>query len=154
MTKLTKRNRTKHENELFERFPAVGSLEKLQKLVAEANTTEDAEAAVEAYLDSLSTGSKIKPKYKAKYAANGDPRSCGDDFAKAFAAMVTKTNLSGQQVCDVELLRKIADKNDAWQDKYSSLNIGMQRMNVGNRLRAKIKRGEKIWWPEKASFAA
>ena len=153
-TKITKRNHDKIAKELLAGFPAMRKLEDVLIAIEGAKTYGEAEAAVEAFLDSQHVASKIPPRYKARYAAQGDPRSCGDDFAKAFASMVTKKDAAGKQVCDLELLRQIASENDAWLPKYEALNPGMQRMNVGNRLRAKIKRGEKIWWPTKASWSA
>ncbi len=36
---------------------------------------------------------------------------------------------------DPAKLRKLAEANGCWQDGYAKLNVGMQRMNVGTRLR-------------------
>jgi hypothetical protein len=49
---------------------------------------------------------------------------------------------------DVERLQEFAIANDCWQDSYAGLNVGQQRMNVGNRARAKLKQGVKLVWPE------
>lgn len=44
-------------------------------------------------------------------------------------------------------LREFAERNGVWNDKYLELpNPGLIRMNIGNRLRAKIKRGEAVEW--------
>lgn len=47
---------------------------------------------------------------------------------------------------DVKLLVAFAKRNDVWDDKYSALNNGLQRMNVVNRLRGKIAKGYKPKW--------
>ena len=58
------------------------------------------------------------------------------------------TNEKGKVVrrIDTGKLRALAEANEVWDDKYARLNPGQQRMNVGNRLRAKIKKGEDIVW--------
>lgn len=45
-----------------------------------------------------------------------------------------------------EKLKAFAVANGCWQERYEQLNVGMQRMNVGTRLRAKVARGEKVNW--------
>ena len=45
---------------------------------------------------------------------------------------------------DPDKLAKVAKANKVDLDKYSHLNIGMQRMNVGNRLRGMHNKGEKV----------
>lgn len=46
-----------------------------------------------------------------------------------------------------EQLKSFAVANDVWDDKYDALpNPGLRRMNVVNRLRAKIKKGHKVAW--------
>jgi hypothetical protein len=41
---------------------------------------------------------------------------------------------------------KFAKANDCWVPAYGSLNHGMARMNVANRLRAKIRKKAEIDW--------
>lgn len=63
-------------------------------------------------------------------------RSHSDDFASRMASYD-----------DVAKLRKLGEANGVWDDKYLKLpNPGLIRMNVGNRLRAKVKRGETVQW--------
>jgi hypothetical protein len=39
--------------------------------------------------------------------------------------------------------------NGCWDDKYGKLpNVGLVRMNVINRLRAKIRKGYEVKWPK------
>ena len=43
---------------------------------------------------------------------------------------------------DMAKLREVALQNVVWSERYESLNPGMARMVVGNRLRAKLKKKE------------
>lgn len=52
----------------------------------------------------------------------------------------------GQGRTDPEKLRAFAVSNGVWDERYAKLNVGMQRMNVGVRLRSKVGRGEKVKW--------
>lgn len=156
--KITKRNRNKIAQELHERFPAVGSLERVIELIADAKDSHAAEDAIEAALDAQSKGSVVPASYKARYAARGNPANCGDDFAHEFESVISTTNGKGKKMVDMEALREIAERNGIgnWFDHYvtKDLNNGMVRMNIGNRLRARIKKGEKLeYWPTKVSFA-
>ena len=47
-----------------------------------------------------------------------------------------------------ERLQAFAVANGVWQDGYARLNVGMQRMNVANRLRALVRKGHVIVWPD------
>jgi len=47
---------------------------------------------------------------------------------------------SGDRRIDLTKLRRFALANDCWNPEYMKLNPGMQRMNVVNRLRAKVRR--------------
>jgi len=56
----------------------------------------------------------------------------------------------GARVATIPLgaeFKKFAQANHVWNDKYDSLNPGLQRMNVVNRLRAAIKKGQQVKWP-------
>lgn len=99
------------------------------------------------------TGNIIKKKYKEKYR----PLSglCGDDMSCELTAYVNAGNIDGKPHMDLELLQRVAKANGVWKDSYSKLNPGQQRMTIGNCLRHKIERGEKVtvgkrtWDPEK-----
>lgn len=43
-------------------------------------------------------------------------------------------------------LQKLAEVNGVWDDRYASITPAQARMTVGNRLRAKWKRGEELKW--------
>lgn len=45
---------------------------------------------------------------------------------------------------NVEQIETLARDNEAWDDKYITLNPGMVRMNIGNRLRNLVKKGGSI----------
>lgn len=160
MTKINGRNRKRIARELAEQFPAAGGFEAVLALIAEAADTDAAEQAVEDFLDAAdSRSSKVPQRYKNKYAALGHPQRCGDDFSAEFELAVTGTDANGKPCCDLNILREIAENNglgaklDEYQQREKPLNPGMQRMNIGNSLRAMIRKGNAIWWPYKTSFS-
>jgi hypothetical protein len=156
-TKITARNRAKWTAYFAEQFPACPEAN-LEAIMANAKDTHIAEDAIETVLDQMGRVSKVPVSYKQKYAAlkaeGGDGKSNNDGFAQAFADLLTIRGVNGKATCDVGMLREVADANDAWDAKYEKLNPGMQRMNVGNKLRARVKRGELIQWPNGEGFAA
>lgn len=83
----------------------------------------------------------IKSKYKDKYKANGG--SCGDQIADELREYLIKI-VNGKAVVDLVKLEEVAKANEVWRESYRSLNVGQQRMNIGNRLRARYKEGLEI----------
>lgn len=83
----------------------------------------------------------IKSKYKDRYKKNGF--SCGDDIAGDLGAYV-KVIHNGRLVVDVKKLREVAVKNEVWKDSYAKLNVGQQRMTIGNRLRVRYQAGDVV----------
>ena len=85
-------------------------------------------------------GSVIPNGYREQYGAE---QSCGDDVAKRLTAKVT-----GKDGVDLDAAREVAaangveDRFDGWMIK--GLNPGMVRMNLGNVLRGKARRGEEV----------
>lgn len=77
--------------------------------------------------------SVVKKSYKDVYKAKGSGQGCGDALDRAL-----KDALDGD--CS---LPKIAKEN-AVPFLWQVLNPGLQRMNLSNVLRAKLKRGEKV----------
>lgn len=78
--------------------------------------------------------SVVRKEYKAQYAKSTTGQGNGDRLDVAM-----KDGLEG----DPDALRKIAKSNNVpfvWQ----ALNPGLQRMNLTNVLRARVKRGEKV----------
>lgn len=71
-------------------------------------------------------------------------RGASDDLA---AKVAEHCNTGG--AIDLAKLKAFAKANGVWNDKYASLNNGLQRMNVVNRLRGALKKNSKlqIKWP-------
>jgi len=86
-------------------------------------------------------GGIIKPQFRDRYKKNGG--NCGDDLAAELTAATTVKEGKKTRV-DAAKLKAIAEANGVWRESYSSLNVGQQRMNVSNRLRNKLREGEKV----------
>lgn len=121
----------------------------------EAIKVEQEEAAAEAEgQDEDEEGSEegegrsvVKRKYKKAYRPF--KQTCGDDLAHLVQQHVmVPVKVDGKSVrrVDVVRLRKFAKANDCWDERYASLNVGMQRMNIGNRLRHKVAGGYEVKW--------
>lgn len=82
-------------------------------------------------------GGVVPKKYREKY---GKEKHCGDDVAVAMKEFTTDDK--GKLIEDK--LHKVAKDNKIDMEKYAGMNPGMQRMNIGNILRGKINRGEKV----------
>ena len=111
------------------------TVEQVAEAVIEAHP-EAAQAVEEAKAD---TRRSIVPrKYKVRYAAHQS--TCGDDMALELKA---ETTLPTGKL-NWEALKAIAEANGLDVEKYASLNPGQKRMNIGNRLRGKLDRGEDV----------
>jgi hypothetical protein len=82
--------------------------------------------------------SVIKPDYKREHVP--------DDFAR----QLSKAVADDKGRVDRVKLRALAEANGVWNPAYDRLNPGHARMNVGNRLRAKARKGQAVVWPEPA----
>ncbi|MES2542135.1 MAG: hypothetical protein V4583_16370 [Pseudomonadota bacterium] len=71
--------------------------------------------------------------YHQLYTANGG--GCGDNLDITLRALL----MPDGEAVDLELLRKVADTNGVWAPRWASLNPGMQRMNMANRLRGILR---------------
>lgn len=93
-------------------------------------------------------GSIVPQKYRILYGAE---QNCGDEMAIALTAYVTdgEGDLILENLVEVAAMNQIADRLARWVNK--GLNGGLLRMNTGNVLRGKMRRGEavavgtKIW---------
>ena len=74
-------------------------------------------------------GNIIKSKYRDIYKKNGT-YSCGDDMADELRAYL-EVKKDGKTQIDLVLLRKVADDNGIWKERYANLNPGMRRMTIG-----------------------
>lgn len=89
--------------------------------------------------------SVVKKFYKAKYRPH--KATCGDELVQLVKAHISvKDDETGETRIDPVKLRRFARANDCWVPAYAGLNIGMQRMNTDNRLRAKVRKGHDIVW--------
>lgn len=117
----------------------------------EAHSEEEAELDDEDGEDSDAEQSKsiVKAKYKALYKPHKD--KSGDDLSFEINKHCSRENAeTGEMRIDRKALEKFAKANDCWVASYGSLvargggwNAGMARMNVANRLRAKVRRAKK-----------
>ena len=91
--------------------------------------------------------SVVKHKYKQVYKGRPLKISCSDDLAVQIARHLKVKDEDGKLRIDPVKLQAFARANNVWDPKYSHLNVGMRRMNVVNRLRAKIRRdNHKVVW--------
>jgi hypothetical protein len=86
------------------------------------------------------TASVVPADFRASYAEHGG--SCGDDLAQRLKKHLTATD----GTTDLDKLRALAELNGLWRSDYGRLNPGLQRLNVGNRLRALVRQGTKVKW--------
>lgn len=86
----------------------------------------------------------IKPKYKTKYRPF--KMTCGDDLAQQVSAHIKFKDEDRKMRVDARKLKAFAEANECWQPGYANLNVGMRRLNVVNRLRAKVRHGHAVVW--------
>lgn len=88
--------------------------------------------------------SVVKRRYKERYKPF--EARCGDDLSLQITSHVTMLDRTGKPRVDTNKLREFAEINEVWVPSYGSLNPGMQRMNVANRLRTRVRKGFKVYW--------
>jgi hypothetical protein len=82
--------------------------------------------------------SVIKQKYRERY----EDGSCGDGLARKLRKhLETKGG-----TIDLGKLQQLAERNGVWVSRFASLNPGMARMVVANRLRKLVRAGSVIDW--------
>jgi hypothetical protein len=86
-------------------------------------------------------GSVVPDEYRYRY---GVDQNCGDEMAKALTAKVTdpKTGVDLEACREVAAANGVEDRFDGWLVK--GLNPGMVRMNLGNVLRGKLRKGDAV----------
>lgn len=94
--------------------------------------------------DADQSKSGVKQKYKQLYKPTKG--RCGDELGEQITAHV----LDQDGKVSLTKLRRFAKANDCWVEAYASIpsrsgawNGGMARMNVANRLRAKLRHAKK-----------
>lgn len=91
----------------------------------------------------LRKGSVIPNEYRYQYGAD---QNCGDEMASALTdACTVDGKVSVPKVEQIASDNGVADRFDAWLAR--DLNPGMLRMNLGNVLRGKLRRGEAVVVP-------
>ena len=103
------------------------------------------------------TITKIEPPREARVKGDGKPRICGNEFNFDKYVIHEAKTASGRPYVDINdevanLLRgktldeiytmtaeKLKVSKESLAAKYKHLNVGMQRMNLGNRLRKALK---------------
>lgn len=88
--------------------------------------------------------SVVKRKYKSKYRPF--KMTCGDTLAREIKDFIMEKNEDGDFRQNVKKLRAFAVVNGVWDARYATLNPGMQRMNIGNRLRNLVRQGTDVVW--------
>jgi len=89
-----------------------------------------------------STKSIVPKNYKELYGKAGN---CGDELAAALKeAVAHDAGKDGKtpKGIDEKKMAAVAKANSIDMGRWSGLNIGQQRMNLGNVLRNRLKRGE------------
>ena len=84
-----------------------------------------------------SAGDKVGKKYRERYGKTGHT---GDEIAEVLKAHCVDKD--GK--IDTAKLDKLCSANGIEYGKYEHLNVGMQRMTIGNILRGKHRKGEAI----------
>jgi hypothetical protein len=112
-----------------------------------ADGPEEAEADDEEG-DEENGKSVVKKTYKRKYRPTKNKN--GDEISFLITEHVAERGEDGEILkpvrTDEEHLKRFAIANGVWNPDYAHLNVGMRRMNIGNRLRAKVKKDHEIVW--------
>lgn len=107
--------------------------------VAQNTATENTVTENTAATEPKASKSIVPLKFKERYKANDG--NCGDGMASAFDAAVK----DGKGKTDPELLAKVAAANGIdLAGRWGKLNLGQQRMNLGNVLRTRARKGETV----------
>ena len=140
-------------DDIVARDPALEDLrETLESIDSEG---DDAEAGgVEETDDEEATsGSVVPEKYKAEYAARGNPAHCGDWLALLLERLCRVTS-EGKEVTDLDRLSDIASANGVEPARYGKLGIatngwqGRYRMTVRNMLTKRCADKGHLFVPE------
>lgn len=96
--------------------------------------------------DGEQSRSVVKRKYKTKYKPF--KAKCGDELSLQITKHLTVKDEDGKPCIDQDKLVRFAKANECWDPAYRNVNGGMRRMNVANRLRAKVRKGYKVVWAQ------
>lgn len=83
--------------------------------------------------------------YHDRYSKNPHGPGCNDSLDIALRDAITVVDERiGETYVDTKLLRQIGLAHECWVETYAALNTGMQRMNVANRLRGRLRNDAKF----------
>jgi len=96
-------------------------------------------------------GSRVKEAYKKRYselkAVGGSGQGCADQLDLWIAnTFMVPAQKGKRMVLDVLAFADFAGENGIDTNRYVGLNNGMIRMNVTNRLRAMVRKGQDIFF--------
>lgn len=74
--------------------------------------------------------------YHDRYEHNPHGPGCGDDLDRHMRDVFTDPDT---EKLDADALRAFGEALDLWNSAWDSLNVGMQRMNLANRIRAYLR---------------
>lgn len=127
-----------------------------QSIVRWANGNET--TVVNTWVEPLPEDDKLAPLPKMKVPERVKEKDMPNRRGVAMAAYNDKINKQNKPKPDDDIVDRLkaltpeqvkafAVANGCWDDKYDAMpNPGLQRMNVINRLRAKVKKGYKVVW--------
>lgn len=114
----------------------------------DVDPSADGELSEEDDSDADQSRSVVKAKYKAQYRPF--KHRCGDDLSERINSHVVRENDAGEMRVNRKALERFARANGCWspvyaglRDRFGNWNAGMARMNIANRLRAKLRHAEK-----------
>lgn len=89
------------------------------------------------YVEDFSPDGSVRKTKSPRTDGAAKPRGASDDLGAKVS-----------ELCGVDRakLRKFAQANGVWDDKYAALSNGLARMNIVNRLRGKVKKGYAVKW--------
>lgn len=99
-------------------------------------------------------GSVVPAKYKAEYAARGNPNHCGDWLAETLATLCRVLDEHGKEITDIDRLEAIANANDVAPARYGKLGMasngwqGRFRMTIRNMLVPRVAAKGFLFVPE------
>ena len=112
----------------------------------EAKAVEDATSGEDG--DEIEDGDEGKSIIKRRYKTAYKPfkMTNGDEIAEQLSKVLKVEGDDGKLRIDPERLEAFARNNGLWDERYARLNVGMRRLNVGNKLRAKVRKGFEVNW--------
>lgn len=112
--------------------------EKEQRNERRKNAMADTQEEEDSDEDDDSGKSIIKRRYKTLYRPHH--MTNGDEIAEQLSKVLKVKGDDGRMRIDPDKLETFARNNGLWDERYAMLNMGQRRMDVGNKLRAKLRK--------------